>query len=317
MSRLRTCVIVNPASANGATGRHWPELRAALDKVLESWDHQFTLAPGDASRLAREAVEGGYEMVVSVGGDGTNNEVVTGLCRPFGAEAGPGLLREGVVLGVVRAGTGGDFARLLGLSGRLPASVAHLAGEATRPCDLGWIDFVGHDGAETGRAFLNIASFGLSGQFDDKVNRTTKALGGTASFLIGTLRALAAYRPQGVRLVVDGEVLVDERMVTAAVANGQYFGGGMHFAPEARIDDGALDVVCQLRAGPREIASMRRLYDGSIFQWDAVRHRRGTQIEASPLTPEEAVLVDVDGEQPGRLPARFTILPGALSLKIA
>ena len=310
------CVIVNPASANGATGRDWPEIRSALDRVLDRWDNQFTLAPGDATRLARQAVEDGYEMIVSIGGDGTMNEVVTGLFDASAEGAEPQLLRDDVIIAPVRAGTGGDFARYLGLPHSFPDSVAHLAGDKTRPCDLGWITFTTHDGTQAGRAFANIASFGLSGMVDDKVNKTTKALGGKASFLIGTLRALASYNDQGVRVVVDGESFIDETMVTLAVANGQFFGGGMHFAPKAAIDDGLFDVVVQLRTGIKEILSIGDLYSGKLIDWKSVRHTRAKIVEAFASNPDDHVLVDVDGEQPGRLPAVFRMFESAVRLKV-
>ncbi len=311
---LHTMVIVNPASANGATGRTWPELRAALDRVLDRWDNTFTLEPQEATAIAAKAAADGYEMIVSVGGDGTMNEVVTGLLAE-GEE--PKLVRDDLVLGAVRAGTGGDFARFLELSHTLPDSVAHLGGDTTRPCDLGVIELTGHDGAPVRRAFLNIASFGLSGMVDDKVNATTKLFGGKASFLIGTFRALAGYRPQRVDVTVDGETFIaDETMVTVAVANGQFFGGGMRIAPEAAIDDGQLDVVVQLRSGLKEIVSIRDLYSGRAADWASVRQTRGAVVEASPGTSEGPVLVDCDGEQPGRLPAKFRIIPSAVRLKV-
>lgn len=312
-----TMVIVNPVSAGGATGRNWPELRSALDRVLERWDTEFTLKRDDATRLARKAVADGYEMIVSVGGDGTMNEVVTGLLAEGHGGLQPAVTRPGVVIGSVRAGTGGDFARLQGLPHHLPESVAHLAGDATKACDLGYTSITGHDGAEVRRAFLNIASFGLSGLVDEKVNTTTKVLGGKASFLIGTFRALASYKPLAVTVTVDGvPFLNDETMVTVAVANGQYFGGGMRIAPNAELDDGQLDVVVQLRSGLKEITSVGDLYSGKALDWASVRHTRGGLVEARPSEGTGPVLVDCDGEQPGRLPARFQILPSAVRLKV-
>lgn len=307
-------VIVNPHSGNGATGRHWPELRAAIDRVLDRWDNEFTTGPGDATRLARRAVKEGYEMIVSVGGDGTMNEVVTGLFAEGGEPSWPS--RDGIVIAPVRQGTGGDFARFLGLSSKLPDCVAHLAGDATRPCDLGLVSFRGHDGAPAWRGFLNIGSFGLSGLVDDKVNTTSKGLGGKASFAIGLVRALAAYRPQQVRVTVDGELFLDETMVTCAIANGQYFGGGMRFAPDASIDDGLFDVVAQLRTGVKEVLSVGDLYSGKLVDWPSVRVRRGREIDAQPIG-HAPVLLDIDGEQPGMLPAKFRVLPSAVRLKIA
>lgn len=311
---LYTCVIVNPSSANGATGRLWPEIRAALDRVLDRWDNQFTIGPGDGTRLAREAVESGYEMIVSVGGDGTMNEVVNGLF-PADDERGIGAkpLRDDVVLAPVRAGTGGDFARYLDLPHKLPASVQHLAGDVTRPVDLGVVEYVDHDGVERRRAFLNIASFGLSGVVVEKVNAGSKIFGGRASFLLGVGRAMTSYRRANVKLRVDGDVFFDGSFVTVAVANGQYFGGGMRFARDAEIDDGRFDVVVQERSGPREVLQIADLYSGRMAEWDSVHTRRGQVVEA---TSDDRVLLDVDGEQPGILPATFTLLPAAARIKV-
>lgn len=310
---MRTLVIVNPVGGHGRAGRHWPELRAALDRVLDRWDNQFTLGPKDATRIAAQAVEEGYEMIVAVGGDGTMNEIVDGLVS-VGPDGAPRLRRPGMIVSPVRLGTGGDFARLLGLAAHLPEAVAHLAGESASAVDLGFLSFVGTDGAPMHRAFLNIASFGLSGVVDDKVNKSSKALGGRMSFLLGLSRSLLSYRPQPVRITVDEAPFYEGPMVTAACANGQFFGGGMHFAPEARIDDGLFDVVVQTRSGLREVSSIADLYQGRILSWPSVVHTRGKVVEAAPLS-HEPVLLDVDGEQPGRLPARFTLLPGALRLK--
>ncbi len=311
---MYTCVIVNPASANGATGRHWPEIRAALDDVLERWDNQFTVAPGDATRLAREAVEAGYERIACVGGDGTMNEVVNGL---FPADDALGIgdtpTKTGLVLASIRAGTGGDFARYLDLPHKIPDAVAHLKSGRTRVCDLGLVEFVDHDGRPGRRAFLNIASFGLSGVVVDKVNHSSKALGGKASFMLGVGRAMASYRRTSVRITVDGAPLHDGLLVTCAVANGQYFGGGMRFAREAQIDDGQFDVVVQERTGVKEVLNVGDLYSGKMAQWDSVNTRRGVTVEADS---SDRVLLDVDGEQPGCLPAKFTLVPGPVHVQV-
>lgn len=310
---MRTLVIVNPVGGHGRAGRQWPELRAALDQVLQGWDNQFTLGPGDASRIAARAVDEGYDMIVAVGGDGTMNEIVDGLVT-VGPDGAPTPRRPDLIVSPVRLGTGGDFARMLGLPSQLPEAVAHLSSESATPVDVGYLDFERPNGEPGHRAFLNIASFGLSGVVDDKVNKSSKALGGRMSFLLGLSRSLISYRPQPVRISVDASPFYEGPMVTAACANGQFFGGGMHFAPEARIDDGLFDVVVQTRSGLREVSSISDLYQGRILSWPSVMHTRGKVVEAVPLS-HEPVLLDVDGEQPGRLPARFSILPGALRLK--
>ncbi len=308
----RALVIANPASANGATGKRWGEIEAALNGVLERWEPRFTAKPMDAAALARRAVLDGFEMIVSIGGDGTMNEVVTGLFD----EAGEGkLLRPGVVLATVRQGTGGDFARMLAQPGGLPEAAAHLAGEATRPCDLGFVSYEAHDGARGWRGFLNIASFGLSAVVVAKVNATSKALGGRVSFFIGLMRGLIGYSPQAVRVRVDGVPFHEGTLITCAVANGQYFGGGMRIAPRATIDDGQLDVVLQVRRGFKEIFGVGDLYSGKSIDWPSVRSTRGREVIAEPVGAER-VLIEIDGEQPGRLPAALRVLPGAVQLKV-
>jgi YegS/Rv2252/BmrU family lipid kinase len=308
---MYTLVIVNPASANGATGRHWPELRAALDRVLERWDNQFTVGPGDATKIAKTGVEQGYDMIVSVGGDGTMNEIVTGLFKIDGT-----LAKNDLILGMVRQGTGGDFARHLGLASKLPAAVAHLAGDAVRPIDLGFLRYTGRNEEPVQRGFLNIASFGMSGVVDEKVNATSKALGGTVSFMVGLGKAMVAYKPQAVRISIDGAPFHEGPIVTCAVANGEYFGGGMRFAPDAKIDDGLFEVVAQTHVGLREMVSVADLYSGRLVKWPSVKVARAKEVRAEP-TKQERVLLDVDGEQPGQLPATFTIVPGGVRLKVA
>jgi YegS/Rv2252/BmrU family lipid kinase len=312
-----TKVIVNPCSGNGATQKRWPELRGALDGVLGgSWDDVFTQHSKHAVDLARAAVQADYEMLVGIGGDGTTSEIVTGLFEADPIGISDTLIRPGIVLGPVRAGTGGDFARARGLTHKLPGAVTHLSGTGTTPCDLGLLEYTTHEGQPARTAFLNITSFGLSGMVDQKVNGSSKAFGGTTSFLIGLGKALAAYRPASVRIKVDDKEFYAGKLVTCAVANSQYFGGGMKFAPNAEIDDGQFDVVVQTATGLREYLSIRDVYTGKMQDWATVRNTRGRVIEALP-DQDDPVLLDVDGEQLGRLPARLTIVPSAIRLKTA
>jgi YegS/Rv2252/BmrU family lipid kinase len=310
---LYTLVIVNPASANGATARRWPELRRALDRVLSRWDNQFTVGPGDAIRLARDGVRAGYEQIVAVGGDGTMNEVVSGLF-PEDGDLDSAPIRSDIVISPIRQGTGGDFARYLGLSGDLPGCVEHLAEPGTRPVDLGRIALETPSGARLVRTFLNIASFGLSGVVVDRVNSTTKALGGRVSFALGVARSLVGYTPQEVAVRVDGAELYRGPIVTCAVANGQYFGGGMRIARDAEADDGLLDVTIQTRSGAREILAIQDLYDGAVADWPSVVRGRGTRVDAEPVDPRAVVLLEVDGEGLGHLPASVRLWPGAVRL---
>lgn len=307
-------VIVNPMSGGGGTGRRWPELRRALAAQLGTWDHAFTLGPRDATRLAQEAVLEGYDQVVAVGGDGTLHEVVNGLFEvdADGLRSGRPIRSE-VVFVPVRFGTGGDFARHLGLSPRLPDAVQHVGEGPIHSVDLGWLHFHDLHGAPQRQIFLNIASFGLSGLVDQKVNASSKRLR-QLSFLNATFRALWEFKPFEAEIEVDGEPFYRGRVVTAAVANGSTYGGGMRVAKDARIDDGRLELVLQTRAGLYETVRVHQLYDGNLHRWPSVR-LGGGQVVTARSGASHPVLLDVDGECLGILPARFEVLPAALRLR--
>lgn len=305
---MRALAIVNPRSRGGATARRWPALEAKLRAALGPLEVEATRGPRDAERIAREGVRAGVELLIVAGGDGTLSETAAGLLG-----AGLGRYAE---IAPLPLGTGGDFVRGLGLPADVDAALARIAAGGARRLDAGRITFHDRRGAPATTWFLNIASAGVSGLVTELVNRAPKALGGRASFLIGTLRAIARWRPAPVRLRVDGALVHEGPIELVAVANGSYFGGGMHVAPDARPDDGAFDVVWIRGASRgRLVRNLPRLYDGSHLALPEVSVRRGASVEIEPLGDGAEVCIEVDGEPIGRLPARFELLPGALALR--
>jgi diacylglycerol kinase family enzyme len=165
------------------------------------------------------------------------------------------------------------------------------------------------------RYFINIASFGISGKTDARVNRTTKVFGGFVSFAWAALATMVGYQNQRVRLVLDDERDLGERTIfLVSVANGQYFGGGMHAAPMADPYDGIFDVVIMGDVrGVERFAQMPKIYKAAHLNHPKIEVHRARKVAA---TSAETVLLDVDGEAPGQLPTTFTMLPGALNFKI-
>lgn len=308
---FRTAVVVNPNSSNGRTGQRWPAIEKQLRAHLgDAMDVLRTSAPGDATQLTRKALESGAEMVVSVGGDGTNNEVVNGFFRGDGTP-----VRPDAVFGVLPSATGGDFRKSLGQGTDLAANAAVLAGRATRTIDVGRASFVGHDGETRTRYFVNITSFGVGGVVDDYVNRSSKALGGKASFFMAALRAFITYKNRRITLRLDDGEPQELRINNVSVANGQFFGGGMWVAPEARLDDGLFDVVTFGDLTKLEYMRLAgSIYKGNHLGRAKIEHGRARVVEAHS---DEIVLIDMDGEQPGKLPIRLEIVPGALRVKVA
>ncbi len=305
---MKTFFVVNPKSANGNTGRRWGELVATIGRTLPDFGVEFTKGELDAMHITRAAIKNGYECIVAVGGDGTINEVTNGFF-----EDGK-VLNQQAALGVLPRGTGGDFRKTFDWDLDSDAAIARLKTPDTRPFDVGLLDFTAHDGTKARRYFANICSFGVSGLVDQEVNKTSKAFGGTVSFMVGSLKALTKYRDARVRVRFDEGEEETLNVTTLAVCNGRYFGGGMKVAPQADVSDGLFDVTVWSGYTLSDfVIRSQGVYSGAHVNWKGTRTLRARTVKAES---DEQVLIDCDGEQPGRLPCSFSMLPGAIRLKV-
>jgi diacylglycerol kinase (ATP) len=308
VAKRRFAFIVNPNAAMGTIGREWPRIQDLAKHRLGDFQAFLTAGPGDATTLTRSALQQGAEVVVCVGGDGTLNEVVNG----FMGKDGP--LWPEAMLGFIPRGTGCDFIKTIHLPTAPERALDMIKASHTRHIDLGRIRYRDHQGNPSLRYFHNVTSFGLGGEVDDRVNRTTKAFGGFVSFIWATLVSILIYDKKRIHLKIDEGF--DQTVVcwNVAVANGQYHGGGMWIAPEASVDDGIFHVTVIGDFSLAEVFwNLPKLYNGKLLQHDKVRTLVGKRIEASS---EQKVLLDVDGEQPGQLPVIIDIMPGAIHLLI-
>jgi YegS/Rv2252/BmrU family lipid kinase len=308
MTAQETLLVLNPASAGGRTLRRWPALATAMRREGIGFDLHHTTGPGDATRVVRDALRAGVGRVVAVGGDGTLNEVVNG----FFDESGDPLGRE-AALGLVPSGTGGDFRRSAGIPNDPAACARVLGGGRLRRIDAGRIDF----GSGATRFFVNIADCGIGGEVVAAVNASRHKAGGargSAVFLGISLRALLTYPGRRVRLAFDGAEPELRTVQSVVVANGRYFGGGMHIAPGALLDDMLFDVVVVERAGRlRSVAAVPSLYRGTHLRNPSVTVTRATELRIESADGQELPF-DVEGEQVGTTPATLRCLPGAIRL---
>lgn len=311
---MKPFLVVNPASDNGATGRRFDAIARVVQEELGGFEHAFTERPMHAARLARQALRDGAELVVAVGGDGTLNEVVNGF---FEEAQGPEernrrSIRPEAALGLIPRGTGGDFRKTLGLGTDLREAVRRLKG-TPRAVDVGLCQYISHEGKAEERYFINIASFGVSGAVDREVNKGTgKWLGGSLAFQLASAKALLGYSDRPVTLSLDGGAKEAMAITCVAVANGRFFGGGMQVAPAARPDDGRFQITVWRGFGLADfIFKKRAIYQGTHLAFAGTTAREAVRLKAES---EVEVLLDIDGEAPGRLPATFEILPGAVRL---
>ncbi len=305
---MKPVVIANPNAAARKVGRRWGRYHRAISNHFGSCSVRMTQRPGDATAAARQSLQEGAERLIVVGGDGTLNEVVNGLFAPAG---GP-ILNADASIAFIPAGTGVDFARSVGAKRGRPEKI--LAESTERRIDLGRVTLRGPRDEEFVRHFINISSFGASAHIANKVNRTSKRLGGRASFYFGTLKGLMSWRNRPVHLRVDDIFETEVIVNSVAVANGRYFGGAMKVAPDALVDDGELDVVVMGAVGLRTFLQYsHRLYRGSHVNLVEVTVLRGKEVTATPLD-RDPIPVETDGEYPGHLPVAYKTLPGAVKL---
>jgi diacylglycerol kinase (ATP) len=307
---MRISLVINPRAGAGSAARQLPALRKGLSELGIEHEILETQRPGHATSLAIRAIEQGSTLLAVAGGDGTLNEVSQAYIEADGTP------RAGPPLALLPCGTGGDFPRSCefrqaGISGGL----ARLAAGRQRPLDLGVITLHDTQGRVIHRAFLNVASVGISGEVDERVERGPKWLGGKAAFLIGTVSAALVYQNVPVAIEIDGAPWHEGPMLITAIANGRFLGGGMHIAPEASFSDGLLDVICVGDLSRAKFLSLfPRVYKGAHLGLDAVRAQRGRNVSVRALGSGKPILVDVDGETPGYLPLSARIFPGALQL---
>ena len=303
-------VIANPSSGGGATGRRIPDVERALRRYGLPYQLACTTRPGHASEIAASGTARDVDVIAVVGGDGTLNEVSQAYISADGSVV------RGPDLAVIPSGSGGDFRKTIGLSGTIDEAVARIRFGQRRVCDLGVLEMHDHSGKAMIRAFINIASFGVGGLVDKIVNEAPKWLGGKAVFYLGTLKATFQYKNAPVRIRVDGTPFYEGPIFNVAIANGRYFGGGMKIAPQADLGDGRFEVIALGDLSkPEVIALSGKIYAGSHLGNAGVTVGAGKVVEAEPIHPWSKVLLDVDGEAPGKLPMRASIREGALMLR--
>ena len=297
--------LVNPASANGSTGRRWPEIAYRAAAAGLTGEALVSTAPGEVESLAAQAVADGARVVVAVGGDGTIYEAVNGLLR-----AGAG---DSVELAVLSRGTGTDFVRSLRIPRDLDAAIAVARSGSTRAVDVGRASYTAWDGSAAESYFANMAGAGISGAIARRANASSKAMGGRASFLWATIAVFARWKSAEMTVTVE-DARRAGAMFEVLAMNGDYTGGGMWTAPDASPDDGLLDVVVIGDVTKADfVTTFPKIYRGKHLAHPKIELLRGTTVS---IESETRLPITLDGEQPGTTPATFEVLPQALRVRV-
>ena len=296
-----TVFLVNPASGNGATGRRWPELARRASALGLQGDTLLSERPGHLIELAREAVDGGATLVVAVGGDGTLNEVVNGV---VGRDA---------ELASIPLGTGMDFGRTYDVPTKFEDAVRVALEGDVRTIDAGHVTYLTWSGETAERYFANVSSVGMSGAVAQRANGMSKVLGGKVTFFYALTRVFLEWQNTEVTVRLD-DAERRGRMHDVIVANGVWHGGGMMLAPDAAPDDGQFDVVLIGDVSKIDfLTTAPKIYKGKHVHHPKVEVLRSRRVEVDAPVP---LPIELEGEQVGTTPAAFSVVPGALRVRV-
>jgi len=305
LSHPEWLVIVNPNAGNGKGKKEWNIISSALERNNLSHEVKFTSRKGDAIHFTSEAIDTGYRKIITVGGDGTLNEVLNGVFSS--ASCPPGE----VTLALIPVGTGNDWGRMFGIPLNHEKAVAIIKEEKTILHDVGIILF--HDGKEQKkRYFLNIAGLGFESVVVKRSNyQKDRGRSGKLIYFYNLLLSLLTYRNTRVELEIDGKKTSAE-IFSVNVGNGRYCGGGMRQTPDAVPTDGLLDVTVIKNIGKFEIIrKLGILYDGTILSHPQIDGYKCKNLKAAS---DSVIYTEADGESLGHTPAEFSIIPAAIRI---
>ena len=297
--------IVNPNAGNSKGKKDWDRISAlfAKEKILISF--RFTEKKGQAVEFVREAIGSGFRKIISVGGDGTLNEVVNGVFTQNFCSS------KEIVIGMIPVGTGNDWGRMFGIPLVYEGAVNVIKENKRIPHDIGIISY--YDGSEQHkRYFINIAGLGFEALVVNRTNKQKdKGRSNQAIYFYNLLSSLVSYKKPEVNITIDGKTSTC-KIFSINVGNGRYCGGGMRQTPDALPDDGLLDITVIKEMDRIEvIRSLKLLYDGTILSHPKVDGYRSDNLTVSS---ETLVFAEADGESLGHTPVEFSIIPAGINV---
>lgn len=286
-------IIYNPAAGRGRARRHVREIEEYLRGLGARVDCEPSTDPDDLVRIAAESSRGGYDRVVVCGGDGTLNLAI----REFDLANG--------TLALIPTGSGDDFAKVMGIPRNVRRACDVVINGTVREVDVALANNI---------RYLGVAGLGFDSEVADFANRNVKFLRGSAVYLYAILRVLPRFTPRPVEIRTENSTRQEEIMF-AAVGNTRQYGGGIRITPDAKVDDGLLDICIVHRSTRAELLkTLPKAYTGAHVKSSFVEMGRG---RAFHFSSEIAMAVYADGEPLTRTPVSFGLADGKLKVVVA
>jgi YegS/Rv2252/BmrU family lipid kinase len=300
--------IVNPNAGNGKGRKDWNRIADILRKNDIRFNMKPTERKGHATEFTRELIAGGYRKIISIGGDGTLNEIINGIFTQDHCPASE------IILGLIPVGTGNDWGRMFGIPLIYEGAVQVIKEYKIMLHDIGVISYYTGEEKQK-RYFINIAGLGFESIVVKKTNKQKdKGMSNKAIYFYNLLSSLLQYRNTFADITIDGKS-TRAKIFSINVGNGRYCGGGMRQTPDALPDDGLLDITIIKEMGRIEIIrSLKLLYDGTILSHPKVDGYRSNNLKVSS---DSILYVEADGESLGHTPVEFGIIPSAVNIVYA
>ncbi len=298
-------IIINPASAACKTARRIPSIVTALERRFSRrCAFALTRGPGDAMRLAGEAVRDCFSLVVAVGGDGTFHEVVNGIMA-----ASQGCVPS-CPLGLISSGSGQGFAGSLRLPPTLDEQVRLIAEGPCRAVDVGVLSTRRDPGGWSDHYFINECQIGIGADVVCSTGRVKKAAGGLLGYGLAAFSAIFRSPNADLSLTIDDGEEPSCSVLGLAIGNGDRTAGGMSLTPGAELDDGVLNLLTIHGLGLADrLRSFPKIYSGAHVGAQGFSYRGVKRCRVVGSVP---LAVAADGELMGRLPCVISVLERAL-----
>ena len=266
-----------------------------------------TSGQGNAIILAREAAENGAELIIAVGGDGTVNEVINGFLlnrKPLNGKC---------ELGILNSGSGSGMAQTLGLPASIREQLDVICYSSAKPMDVGFVRYKNSNDRACERLFVSECQVGIGGSVVSQVGIKLKHFGGRIAFGTVALSHLFHYQASKMTITLDQPPAESKKLIGITIGNGIHCAGGMRLTPDARTDDGLLDIL-QIH----EMSLLKRFMNfGKVYSGSHIHSNYFSISQAKEISidSERPVWIETDGELLGSTPCRIGIIPGAIKVR--
>ncbi len=302
-------VILNPIAGGGRGKKLQEGLIKQLDRRFGTNYRCFiTTGPADATNITKGEIMCGSELIISVGGDGTINEIVNGFF------SNGKMINTSCELGIINCSTGGGLAHTLSIPSALPDQLEVIQHGSTAELDIGELEYTGPGRQLHRRLFISECSAGIGGAIVADVRYGHKLLGGTLAFGIVALKHAFLFKPKLMEIAAgDGNPAYHEELLGMVAGNGNYCAGGMRLTPRASPVDGKFDILLMRKMTLlRRIRGFIKIYSGShIDNKNFILFRTAGARISSP----DHIELEADGEFLGTTPFSIRLLPNKIRIR--